>query len=425
VIRRQLRIYPDQTFDSVQVRKSVDRLKAQSGLYSDVRISPVNVGNDTASALVDVLEGQSGKISVGAGLSSNSGLIGQLSLEQKNFDWTAWPTSWEELISGKAFKGAGQSMLIQLEPGTELQRYRMRFEEPSLYDTIYSFANDLYYFTRERESYDEKRIGDVITLGRRFGDVWSASVSLRAEQVTIEQVEDVNNDGVSQSGYFLLNNAGKVYGPFSDSAQQILDEVGDHFIVSIKPAIVRDTTDSRVFPSDGTRFTFSWEQYGGDLSMSKIVSRFDWYYTLNTDLFDRKTVFVMRNEVGVIFGDSVFYERFYGGGTGSLRGFRFRGVGPREGGLKDPVGGDFSWVTTMEVNFPIYENMIRGVFFVDVGTVEKDITISTIRADVGFGARVKLNFFGELPLALDFAFPISKANGDETQFLSFSLGIPY
>jgi outer membrane protein insertion porin family len=160
--------------------------------------------------------------------------------------------------------------------------------------------------------------------------------------------------------------------------------------------------------------------------MSKIVGRFDWYYTLHTDLFDRKTVFVQRNEVGVIpFGESPFYERFYGGGIGGLRGFRFRGVSPRAGGLNDPVGGDFSWLSSAEVNFPIYEEVIRGVVFVDVGTVERDIEIGTIRSDAGFGVRLKIPFFGELPLALDFGIPITKASGDRTQLISFSLGIPY
>ena len=69
-----------------------------------------------------------------------------------------------------------------------------------------------------------------------------------------------------------------------------------------------------------------------------------WGYT---DLFDRKTVLALRNEVGVIpFGTSPTYERFYLGGIGELRGFKFRGVSPRSGPLKDPIGGDFEWMTT-------------------------------------------------------------------------------
>ena len=127
----------------------------------------------------------------------------------------------------------------------------------------------------------------------------------------------------------------------------------------------------------------------------------------------------------MVLGQSVFYERFYAGGIGSLRGFKLRGVSPRGGPLDDPVGGDMLWVTTAEVNYPIYENLIRGVVFVDVGDVESTLTIEHIRADAGVGVRVTLPFFGQLPLAIDFAFPFLKQSFDQTQIISFALGIPF
>ena len=427
VVRRHIRIYPDQTFDAVLVKKSEERLKGQQ-LYKDVRITPVINDTSVADALVEVQEGQTGKFGVGANLSSNFGLTGNISLEQRNFDITNWPSSFDEFTQGQSFKGAGQYFQISLEPGTQLQRYRLRFEEPSLYDTPYSFGNDLFFFTRQRESYDEQRIGDIVTFGRHFGDVWAVSLSFRAEQVTIKAAADANHDGISQSNYFLPISGGGTAGPYSDSAQQILNETGSHLINSIKPTIIRDTTNSRVFPSEGTRASLSLEQYGllgGDLTMTKVVARYDWFYTLYQDIFDRKTVFIQHNELGAILGTSKFYERFYAGGIGSLRGFALRGVGPREGGLSDPVGGDLEWFSNAEVNFPVFEEMIRGVVFVDIGTVEKDLTISTIRSDVGVGARVVIPFLGQLPLAIDIAMPTTKGPSDKTQIFSFSLGIPY
>jgi len=137
-------------------------------------------------------------------------------------------------------------------------------------------------------------------------------------------------------------------------------------------------------------------------------------------------VLVLRNEVGIIpFGTSPTYERFYLGGIGDLRAFKYRGVGPRSGPLKDPVGGDFSWATTVEVNFPIYEEFIRGVVFVDVGTVDSDISVSSIRSDAGVGVRVKVPFLSNIPVSIDFGYPITKKSYDETQFISISLGLPY
>jgi outer membrane protein insertion porin family len=427
VIRRQIRIYPDQTFDMVQVRKSIERLKA-ARIFSDVKITPITSPGNPANvqdALVEVQEGQTGKFMIGAGVSTNSGLVGQISIEQQNFDIANPPHSWGELFRGQAFKGAGQYFQILLEPGTEFQRYRVSFQEPYLLDSPYSFGNDLYYFTRQRESWDERRIGDIVTLGRRFGDVWGLSLAVRAEQVGITNPQDVFKDRVSES-HVLLPKSGGGFQVFNDTAQEILDEQGDHFLTSIKPAVVRDTTDSRSFPTTGTRTSFSLEQYGavgGDVTITKLVLGFDWYKTVYTDLFDRKTVFSLRNQVGLIpFGTSPFYERFYLGGIGDLRGFKFRGVSPRSGPLKDPVGGDFSWATTAELNYPIYENVLRGVVFLDIGTVERDITLDSIRSDVGVGVRITLPFFQGLPLALDFAYPTSKQDGDLTQIIAVSLG---
>lgn len=404
VVRRQIRIYPDQTYDTVKVRKSIERLKS-TRVFSDARITPIGNEPGVRDALVEVSEGQSGRFLVGAGVSTDSGVIGQLSLEQQNFDITNTPKSGSEFFSGQSFKGAGQYFRILLEPGTELQRYRVTFEEPYLFDTPYSFANDAYYFERDRESWTERRIGDIVTFGRRFNDVWAVTLALRAEDVNISNTE-------------------------GDTSTEVIDEKGDHFLTSVKPGIVRDTTDSRIFPTTGTKTSFTWEQYGalgGDVEMSKLVAKFDWFTPVYTDIFDRKTVFSIRNEFGYIpIGDSVFFERFYGGGMGSIRGFKFRGISPRGDKRHDPVGGDFSWVTTLELNYPIWEEMLRGVVFVDTGTVERDIGFEEgIRSSFGAGLRITLPFFGQVPIAIDFGVPMIKQNGDKTQIVSFSLGIPF
>jgi outer membrane protein insertion porin family len=428
VIRRQMRIYPDQTYDIVQVRKSIERLKATQ-LFQDVKVTPIGSEKvDVRDALVEVAEKQTGQFAFGAGVSTNIGLVGQVSYEQKNFDITNWPHSFDEYIRGQSFKGAGQYFRILLEPGTEFQRYRVTFQEPHLLDTPYSFANDLYYFTRARESWDERRIGDIVTFGRRFGDVWGVSVALRAEQVEITNPVDLFNDGITQVSFPVAGPAGNIV-RHNDTAQEILNERGSHFLTSLKPAVVRDTTDSQVFPTTGTRASLSLEQYGvfgGEVDITKLMFGFNWYTTLYTDLFDRKTVLALRNQAGVIpFGTSPTYERFYLGGISELRGFKFRGVSPRSGPLNDPIGGDFEWLTTAEVNYPIYEEFLRGVVFVDVGTVERDITITSIRSDFGAGVRLTLPLFGGLPIAVDFAYPLTKKSGDRTQLISVSLGVPF
>ena len=97
----------------------------------------------------------------------------------------------------------------------------------------------------------------------------------------------------------------------------------------------------------------------------------DYYKTLSEDLLDRKTILRVYGDLGYIFGaDDPFFERFYGGGIGSLRGFAFRGVSPRSGPANDRVGGDFSATGTVEVSYPLAGEILRGVVFSDFGEVE-------------------------------------------------------
>src|SRR5439155_10295686 len=142
---------------------------------------------------------------------------------------------------------------------------------------------------------------------------------------------------------------------------------------------------------------------------NKFTAGWDFYHTLYEDLTDRKTVFGFHLDAGYIDREQApFFEKFYGGGIGSIRGFRFRGVSPRSGPAEDPVGGDFSVTGSAEVSFPVYGDNLRAVLFTDFGDVESDVRFGTIRTSIGAGIRLTLPFLGQTPIALDFAIPITK-----------------
>jgi outer membrane protein insertion porin family len=161
---------------------------------------------------------------------------------------------------------------------------------------------------------------------------------------------------------------------------------------------------------------------GGDYNYHKFTLGFNYYQTVNEDLLERKTILSYRADAGYISGEAPFFERFYAGGIGSIRGFTFRGISPRSGPDEDPIGGSFSMSGSVELNFPIAGEALRGVIFADAGTVEPDFRIGTIRTSIGAGIRLTLPIFGQLPLALDFGIPITKDSQDDTRFISFSLG---
>ena len=403
VIRRDLRIYPEQLFDSVALENARRRL-LESRLFDQVSVTPLGRGPGTRDVLVEVTEGRTAEFLVGAGISTDSGLLGTVSFTQRNFDILRWPGSWKEFISGQAFKGAGQTLRIVAEPGTELMRFYLEWQEPALFDQPYSLGTRLFLFNRAREGYDETRYGGVVSVGHMFKNRWYGEVATRLEGVDINNIDH-------------------------DAPPEVRDVEGTSFLAGVKGTVVRDRTDSRWMPTTGDRLSLSAEQVMGSFTFLRAVADYHAYWTVYVDAMGRKHILAARGEIGQIFGDSPIFEKFYGGGIGSVRGFRYRGISPRSkapGVDDDPIGGDFMVFAGAEYSFPIVGtgegHELRGVVFLDTGTVEEDFGVTTYRASVGFGVRWTIPFFGPVPMAFDFGFPLSKDKDDDTQVFSFSLG---
>lgn len=403
VIRRQVTLYPGEIYDSTKQEHIKTRL-FETQLFEDVEVRDAGGEGDTRNVLVRVAEANTTQFIVGAGVTSNNGLLGNITLENRNFDIGKPPKTAGEFFRGRAYKGAGQLFRIQLEPGTEMTRFRVSFREPYLFEKPISLGTSAYIFSRARDEYDEERMGGTVSLGKRiekgFLKDWSVEGAGRWENVDISGV--------------------RWY-----SARDIKKARGSSYLSTLKLSLMRDRTDSVWFPTTGDRFLASIEQagvFGGKWVFTKLETGYSWYRTLRTDVFDRKTVWANRVSSGYIFGDVPVFERFYGGGIGSLRGFAYRGVSPRQGMRDDAVGGEFLFLTGSEVSFPLFGKDLRGVFFTDMGTVERDFELTSWRVSVGFGMRFVLRLFGPVPMSFDFGFPIAKDGEDDTQVFSFSLG---
>ena len=61
-------------------------------------------------------ETQTGRIMLGVGVNSDAGLVGNIVLDEQNFDWSRWPTSWEDIRNGTAWRGAGEHFRIECRP---------------------------------------------------------------------------------------------------------------------------------------------------------------------------------------------------------------------------------------------------------------------------------------------------------------------
>lgn len=396
VVRRQLQFSPGQLYNTVAVDETRRRL-LETRLFEKVNITPYGEEEGVRNALVEVQEAKTAEFLIGVGVSSNIGLLGNISYVERNFDIFNWPGSPEAIRRGQAFKGGGQVFSISAEPGLKFSRLRMDWQEPSLMDLPYTLGAGLYAFTTERETYDETRYGGYASFGRRFPNRWYAELAGRAEGINI--------------------------GSLSHKApQDVLDEKGSHFLSSVKGSLIRDMTDSRWLPSKGDRLSLSYEQALAEYTFGKAVADYHIYHTVYQDVLNRKHILAGRGMVGDIFGDAPMFERFYGGGLGSIRGFEYRGISPRQGSTFEQVGGDFTVFLGGEYTFPVIGDNLRGAVFVDTGTVEDGAGFGDYRASAGFGLRLNLPFFGPVPMSLDFGFPIKKGAHDDSQLVSFSVG---
>jgi len=412
VIRRELRFYPEERCDTVAIERSKVRLQ-ELQIFKSVEIKPVSVpdpGNPdkfipgVKDIVVEVEEGKSSNFIAGVGVSTNNGLLGTVSLTYRNFNIMDWPKTWADFIKARSFKGAGQTFQLTAEPGTELMRFTASWFTPYIFDQPYSVGTKAYYFTRDYDRYDVRRLGLQTSLGHTFKNRWAGEVSVNYENVN----EDAD----------------------SDACQEIWDDRGDYNFVRFRGALVRDRTDSRWDPSTGDRFSFSYEQTAGTATFGKFDANYRIYRTLYVDPLDRKHILSGRIAYGQMVGDDIpVFEKYYGGGIGSIRGFEYRGISPR-GHYRgtdiikknDPIGGDMMFYAGSEYTFPLIGENLRGVLFIDSGTVEESCSFTNYRISIGAGLRIKIPFMGPVPMALDFGIPVMKAEYDDTQILSFSVG---
>ena len=401
LVLREMRVQPGQIYNSGEIADAADRLRG-TPYFQSINITPIGDEPGVRDVLVEVTEGRTASFTLGAGINSNGGVGANIAFEQKNFDLGNPPDSFLDILSDRAFTGAGQNLRISLEPGTEQSNASIRFSEPYLFDQPYSFSGEAFLRTRDWSDYDENRIGGRVVFGKRFDYVYSASVSLRAEQIEIADIEEL------------------IF-----RAPEIVEAEGTSNLTSVGLQLRRDTTNRGPMQFRGSILTGNVEfagALGGDYDFTKLTVGWDRFIELGQDLRDRRVVLALRADSGYIFDDAPFFERFYGGGIGSVRGFSFRGISPRSGIEDDPIGGDFVATASAELGFPLAGEFLRGVVFTDAGTVEDSVELDNIRSSIGFGFRLNLPVFGNVPLAIDFAYPLAKEDRDDVSYISFSLG---
>jgi outer membrane protein insertion porin family len=352
--------------------------------------------------IVDLEERDTGSIRFAAGINSNAGLVGAIVYRKENFDPFDLPTGFDDLLD--AFTGGGQTLELAFYPGLIETQFQLQYIHPFIFDSEYEFSFTGFRRLRFREAWDETRTGMIIGVGRRFGRNITLTARYRLENV---DSNDIRND----------------------SPQIVFDYEGNRLISSLSLGATIADVDNFASPNEGYRLflTYEYAGLGGDITYNRVRLDAEYYQTVYETVEGQRHVLWFDGTFGYIkeaggTDDVPVYERFFAGGQSSIRGFRFRGVGPMTN--NNPEGGKVLILGSLNYQFPLYEDTLGGVLFVDTASVAPEFNADAVfdfRVAVGFGIRLKVPFLGEVPFAIDFGFPIIDKREDNRQLISFSL----
>ncbi|OGF46984.1 MAG: outer membrane protein assembly factor BamA [Candidatus Firestonebacteria bacterium RIFOXYC2_FULL_39_67] len=370
VILRELTLKEGEAFDSVKIRRSLEKIY-NLGFFEEVSpgLLPVAGKPDRRELVLTIKERQTGQLQLGANFSSLDGLTGMLSVSENNF------------------LGNGQRISVSWEFGSSRQSYDLSFFEPWLMGSPVSAGASLYNVLKAYYAdYKDQRIGGNIRFGLPLNDNTRLWLTYKYEQVNIYDV--------------------------AVAASSLIQSVaGTNDISSITAQWVKDTRDSIFFNTkSGYKLSASIEYAGGLIlgttNFTKYVVDASTFFSISGDL-----VLALRASTGYTTGfgstpNVPFYEKFFVGGTDTVRGYGERILSPLDN-TGTPVGGNFMTLGNAELRFPIY-GPIFGTAFFDAGKAWDHVTAfdtANIPTSVGFGLRIMIG--GALMIRIDYGYGFS------------------
>ncbi|MDD5583735.1 MAG: outer membrane protein assembly factor BamA [Candidatus Omnitrophica bacterium] len=396
VIRRELRIYPEDKFDGKKVKKSKERLE-NLGYFDEIRFG-TDPGSkpDLVDMIVEVKEAKTGYISFGGGYSSINEFMGFIELRQRNFDYKNFET----------FTGAGQDLSLYASLGSLTDFYQLSFTNPYIYDTPYFFGFDAYKKGHKRDTgvgygYEEDIVGGDLRIGRRFNDYVQAQAAYRLDIVSIRDIDN-------------------------EATQDLKDEEGKTTLGSGEFGLTFDTRDNVFNTLSGIYFPNSFQLTGGPFGGNRDFYKFSTRFSVYVPMIN-KSVTELRLRAGYAdtFSDTnkiPIYERFFAGGANTIRGYSERKVGPVDSKTDDPLGGEAMFVANIEYTYPLVDFLKVAAFF-DTGNVwarSEDMFSTELMSSVGLGLRVKTPVG---PVSVDYGWPLDLEAGKETKKGKFHFNV--
>ena len=391
--------------DLIEASKSrLERL----GFFGNVSVDTPSVPgtSDQIDVNYSVEEQSSGNLSASLGFSQGSGFSLGLSVSENNFF------------------GSGKRVSFGVNTTSSVKSANFSYLDP--YFTVDGVSRGFSVFARKTD-FDDDDLSDYII------DESGASLTFG---YPINQISRL------QFTFGYTNTELTVGDEVALEILRFSEQYGEKFnTFFVSPSWSRSTLNRGQFPTKGWGQNLSLEVATplSDLSFYKLSYRSNSYFPLDDK---HEYVFRIRNEFnwGDGYGDTdrlPFYEHYFAGGIGSIRGFERNTLGlqtttnPNNASLPDPFGGNLLVENSAELIFPVPfiddQRSLRLSYFVDSGNVFDtyrgfDFDPRELRFSTGVSLQW-ITFIG--PLGFSFGKALNAVQGDDRQFFQFSLGQPF
>ncbi|MFC4272511.1 autotransporter assembly complex family protein [Sneathiella chungangensis] len=374
-IRRIAAWTPGKLYDT-RVLDELRRRYLRSGLFDAVRIKQRE--NDQPDSTVPITfvftERDRRSIGVGASFSTSEGFGTQYYWENRNYF------------------GQGEKLRADLTLAEIRREIKVTFVKPNFVRLDQNFNASFDIRQENTEAYDEDAVTAYVGLDRRWRKKWVLGAGVSLE-----------------------------YAKIDDSG------VTENYALGGLPLTARyDSTDDLLDPTKGRRFNTSLVPYVGLNQNTPDFLRLEMdgstYYSV---LDDDRLILAARGKIGLMAGDSAneipASKRFYSGGGGSVRGYKYQTVGPLDSN-NDPVGGRSLLEVGFEARARITDS-IGIVPFIEGGNVYESMA-PDFSGEFLWGAGLGFRYYTAIgPIRFDVALPLNRRDGvDDAYQFYISIG---
>lgn len=293
---------------------------------------------------------------------------------------------------------SGEKLTVDVPISLEESGIKAAFEKPAFLIRQQRFLANAAFLNQNTDAYQQTSLRADIGIDRRFARQWTGGISVYAEGGSLK-----DNDN-SESSYGVFSPRGNL--KYDSRNNKLNPSTGMETQLQIRPF--------------GGFYKESFSAFAGTLSANFYYSPLPY----KNGKPDDSLVIAARLEGGGMVGsplDSIPSSlRYYAGGAGSVRGYPYQAIGPRDS-ENDPSGGRSYQIVNLEARFRFADNF--GVVpFIDGGMVYKD-EFPRIIGDMDWGAGLGFRYYTPIgPVRLDLATPLNYIKDDPPIQVYVSIG---